>query len=79
MEVGEELARRGHEVIVVSPHKYKTVPPGVRDVVFHSDFETMTTEMTESLLKDPSAGLPFNKVSSLKMLGDFLLHMFSDD
>ena len=62
MEVGEELARRGHEVIVVSPHKYKTVPPGVRDVVFHSDFETMTTELTELFLKDPSAGLPFNKV-----------------
>jgi len=62
MEVGEELARRGHEVIVVSPHRYKTVPPGVRDVVFHSDFEAMTTELTELFLKDPSAGLPFNKV-----------------
>ena len=25
MEVGEELARRGHQVTVISPHKYKKV------------------------------------------------------
>ena len=49
MEVGEELGRRGHEVSVVSPHKYKTVPPGVRDVVFHSEFEKITTELTDLL------------------------------
>ena len=65
MEVGEELARRGHEVTVVSPHKYKSVPPGVRDVVFHSEFEKITTELTELFLRDPSAGLPFNQVSFL--------------
>ena len=41
MEVGEELGRRGHEVSVVSPHKYKTVPPGVRDIVIQSDFDKL--------------------------------------
>ena len=62
MDVGEELARRGHDVIVISPHKYKTVPAGVRDIVFQSDYETITTELYESFLNDPNVGLPFNQV-----------------
>ena len=62
MEVGEELARRGHEVTVISPHKYKTVPPGVREIVHESGFEALTTATTEDMLSNENAGLPFVKV-----------------
>ena len=69
MEVGEELARRGHEVTVISPHKYKAVPPGVREIVHESGFEALTTATTEDMLSNENAGLPFVKV---KFIMDFL-------
>ena len=65
MEVGEELARRGHEVTVISPHKYKEVPPGVREIVHQSGFEALTTATTEDMLSNENAGLPFVKVEGL--------------
>ena len=65
MEVGEELARRGHEVTVISPHKYKEVPPGVREIVHESGFEALTTATTEDMLSNENAGLPFVKVGPL--------------
>ena len=62
MGVGEELARRGHEVTVISPHKYKEVPSGVREIVHESGFEALTTATTEDMLSNENAGLPFVKV-----------------
>ena len=62
MEVGEELARRGHEVTVISPHKYKSVPRGVREIVHESDFEALTTATTEEMLANENSQLPFVKV-----------------
>ena len=65
MEAGEELARRGHEVTVISPHKYKEVPPGVREIVHESGFEALTTATTEDMLSNENTGLPFVKVDGL--------------
>jgi len=67
MEVGEELGRRGHEVSVVSPHKYKTVPPGVRDIVIQSDFDKVTTELTENFLNNPDVAIPWNQMIDLSV------------
>ena len=50
MEAGEELARRGHEVTVISPHKYKKLPPGVREIALESpDFDKFTATVSDSL------------------------------
>ena len=62
MEVGEELARRGHEVTVVSPHKYKKVPPGVTDIIIPSEFDQYTSEITLDFLTNPNAQLPMTGV-----------------
>ena len=85
MEVGEELARRGHQVTVISPHKYKKVmimmilmivmmmmmmkvPPGVRDVVFESRFEAVTTQVSEEMMASPDTPFPFGKVTVSRRL-----------
>ena len=62
MEVGEELARRGHQVTVVSPHKYKKVPQGVSDIVIPSEFDDYTTEVTLEFLTNPNTQLPISGV-----------------
>jgi len=58
MGAGEELARRGHSVTVVSPHSYKKVPPGVTDIVIKSDFLALATKMTDDMLTADSPPLP---------------------
>ena len=63
MEVGEELARRGHQVTVVSPHKYKKVPQGISDIVIPSEFDHFTTEVTLEFLTNPNTQLPISGVS----------------
>ena len=63
MEVGEELARRGHQVTVVSPHQYKKVPPGISDIVIPSEFDQFTTELTLEFLTNPNTQLPMAGVS----------------
>ena len=63
MEVGEELARRGHQVTVVSPHKYKKVPQGISDIVIPSEFDHYTTEVTLEFLTNPNTQLPISGVS----------------
>ena len=64
MAAGEELARRGHEVTVVSPHRYKKVPPGVTDIVIKSDFLELATRMTDEMLTAEKPPLPpINEVS----------------
>ena len=50
MEVGYELARRGHEVTVVSPFKSKKEVAGVTEVVIESNFEELSEKMTEDML-----------------------------
>lgn len=65
MTVGEELAKRGHSVTVVSPHKYKTLPPGVKDITIQSDFDAQTARMTEKMLVDPKADIEW--LSSIDM------------
>ena len=77
MEVGEELARRGHEVTVISPHRYKAVPPGIREIVHDSGFDALTTATTEDMLFNENAGLPFVKVKCLLTL--CLLTVVYDD
>eukprot|EP00092_Neocalanus_flemingeri_P022606 GFUD01024519.1.p1 GENE.GFUD01024519.1~~GFUD01024519.1.p1 ORF type:complete len:510 (+),score=97.85 GFUD01024519.1:201-1730(+) len=53
MEVGYELAKRGHEVTVVSPFKSKKEVSGVTDIAIESVFEEMSDKLTEdALLKD---------------------------
>ena len=50
MEAGEELARRGHEVTVISPHRYKAVPPGVTEIALASpEFDKFTTSVSDTL------------------------------
>ena len=86
MEVGEELARRGHQVTVISPHKYKKVmmmimikimmmmmkvPPGVRDVVFESRFEAVTTQVSEEMMASPDTPFPFGKVTVSRRLSRY--------
>ena len=64
MEVGEELARRGHQVTVVSPQRYDTVPPNVTDIVIQTEFEALSSRMTnEVLAKDKPSVPPFIEVS----------------
>ena len=63
MEVGEELARRGHQVTVVSPHQYKKVPQGISDIVIPSEFDQFTTELTLEFLTNPNTQLPMAGVS----------------
>ena len=67
MTVGEELARRGHQVTVVSPHPYKTVPPGVTDIVIESEFDRATAKLTEELLVSPNVGLPWNSMALMSI------------
>ena len=63
MEVGEELARRGHQVTVVSPQRYDTVPPNVTDIVIQSQFEAISNKVTEEILtKDKRAVPPYFEV-----------------
>ena len=69
MEVGEELARRGHQVTVVSPHKYKKVPQGISDIVIPSEFDHYTTEVTLEFLTNPNTQLPLSGVSHLSSPG----------
>ena len=58
MEVGEGLAMRGHQVTVVSPHKYKMVPDGVAEIIVESEeFERFTQSFTEDILTTPDAGM----------------------
>ena len=69
MEAGEELARRGHQVTVVSPHKYKKVPPGVTEIHFESpQFDKFLNSFSE-MLTNPNAEIPVfevrNAVSAL--------------
>ena len=53
MEVGYELARRGHEVTVVSPFKNKKEISGVTEIVIESLFEEISDKITEdALVKD---------------------------
>merc|ERR1719369_604807 len=53
MEVGYELARRGHDVTVVSPFKNKKEVAGVTEIVIQSSFEEISDKLTEdALLKD---------------------------
>ena len=63
MEVGEELGRRGHQVTVVSPQRYKKVPPNVTDIVIQSEFEALSKRMTNDLLtNDDRPSTPFVEV-----------------
>ena len=63
MEVGEELGRRGHQVTVVSPQRYKTVPPNVTDIVIDSEFEALSNRMTTDLVaNDKPSSPPFLQV-----------------
>ena len=63
MEVGEELARRGHQVTVVSPQRYKKVPPNVTDIVIQSEFEALSSRMTNDVLaNDDRSSPPFVEV-----------------
>ena len=62
MEVGEELARRGHEVTVISPHKYKAVPPGVTEIALVSpDFDKFTASVSD-MLSNPDKEMPLFEV-----------------
>ena len=64
MEVGEELGRRGHQVTVVSPQRYKTVPPNVTDIVIESEFEALSNKMTTELVaNDKPSSPPFLEVT----------------
>ena len=64
MEVGEELGRRGHQVTVVSPQRYKTVPPNVTDIVIESEFEALSNRMTTDLVaNDKPSSPPFLEVT----------------
>ena len=65
MGAGEELARRGHEVTVVSPHRYKKVPPGVTDIVVKSDFVEFATKMTDDLLT--AKGPPVHPIGEVRV------------
>lgn len=58
MEVGEELARRGHHVTVVSPQRYNTVPPNVTDIVIESEFEALSNRMTDDILASDRPSVP---------------------
>ena len=62
MEAGEELARRGHEVTVISPHKYKKVPPGVREIALvNSGFDKFTAAVSD-MLSNPDKEMPVFEV-----------------
>ena len=63
MEVGEELGRRGHQVTVVSPQRYKAVPPNITDIVIDSEFEALSNRMTTDLVaNDKPVSPPFLEV-----------------
>ena len=47
MDVGQELARRGHEVTVVTPFKSQTEVAGVREILVDSNFHEVTDAITE--------------------------------
>ena len=69
MEVGEELGRRGHQVTVVSPQRYKTVPPNVTDIVIDSEFEALSNRMTTELVANDKPSVPpFLEVRKTKLI-----------
>ena len=47
MDVGHELAKRGHEVTVVTPFKSQTEVAGVREILVDSNFHEVTDAITE--------------------------------
>ena len=74
MEVGEELGRRGHQVTVVSPQRYKAVPPNVTDIVIESEFEALSSRMTTELVaNDKPSTPPFLEVTKLNRDTEILL------
>ena len=64
MEVGEELARRGHHVTVISPHPYKHVPPGVTEITISSAaYDAFQNGVSDDVLTNPNAAsLPVAEV-----------------
>ena len=70
MEVGEELARRGHEVTVISPHWYKAVPPGVTEVALASpEFDKFTSSVSDTL-SNPDKEMPVFEVMGRRNFKD---------
>ena len=63
MEVGEELARRGHEVTVISPHPYKKVPPGVTEITIKNElFDTFLKKTSDDVLSNPGTQVSIGQV-----------------
>ena len=63
MEVGYELARRGHQVTLISPHNSKKQVQRVTEIVIESVFEELQDKVTEDMLVNNGAdnvGLPIN-------------------
>ena len=59
MEAGYELARRGHEVTVVSPFKNQNDVEGVTDIVIESEVQELSNRMTDFILENRySTGVP---------------------
>ena len=47
------------------------VPPGVRDVVFESRFEAVTTQVSEEMMASPDTPFPFGKVTVSRRLSRY--------
>ena len=47
------------------------VPPGVRDVVFESRFEAVTTQVSEEMMASPDTPFPFGKVTVSRKLSPY--------
>ena len=63
MEVGEKLAKRGHNVTVVSPHKYHKVPPGITEIVLkNEDYEKFMQKASDDVLDKPGSQIPIGQV-----------------
>jgi len=57
MPMARELAKRGHNVTIVSPHKDKKATPGITDLVHENIFGDMFQKMSSSFLKEDSKGM----------------------
>ena len=67
MDIGYELANRGHEVTILSPFIPNKNVKGVTEIVIESDFVKITDSITQELLSHEGAQVPVGEFIKLSI------------
>ena len=71
MEVGYELASRGHEVTVVSPFNNKKEVEGITEIVIQSEYEEFSARATEDMLESrDNTGVPVSAIVEISIVNN---------